>query len=272
MQSDEALRRAQFAITHQAPAEAERLAADILKADPAHLEATKIRGYALLMLGRAADAIEPLEKLADARNDPRDETQLAVALRQIGRREDAVTWLNRATARNPPFAPAFHELGFVLSSLQRYGEAIAVLKRGLDVAPTAEIALHLGYAHNAIGERTPARKYFTQALAIDPRSLEALHAMGTALMDERDFAQAAGLFRRALKANPADAAARIQIGVCLLSLGDTDGAYASLRAAAAQGPQFFGKALKVAVSSGRGRFWLHPSEAAQFFKNEKSGA
>ena len=45
---------------------------------------------------------------------------------------------------------------------------------------------------------------------------------------------------------------------------------ACLRAATSRGPQFYGKALKVTLSSGHGRFWLRPSAAAKFFKGESA--
>ena len=115
--SEEALRRAQFAISNERPIEAERLAAEILKANPGHPQATKILGYALIMLGRPKEAIALLEKAARRGRDAEIETQLAIALRQAGRGEDALLWLNRAIKRKPPFAAAFHELGLALKSL-----------------------------------------------------------------------------------------------------------------------------------------------------------
>ena len=77
-------------------------------------------------------------------------------------------------------------------------------------------------------------------------------------------------FGHAIAADPDDAAARIGLGNCLLNLGQADIAYACLRAATARGPQFYGKALKIAVSSAHGRFWLKPSAAAKFFRGEKA--
>ncbi len=85
-------------------------------------------------------------------------------------------------------------------------------------------------------------------------------------MDEGQYAQAAELFRRALAANPDDTLARMALGKCLLETGQADAAYACLRAASAGGSEYYGKALKVLLSSGHGRFWLRPSGAAKFLK------
>jgi tetratricopeptide (TPR) repeat protein len=270
---DAMLARAAFFIQHGQPAEAEELAAGILDLKPGHAEATKILGYARLMLGRAEAALEPLEKVARQSRDPRDETQLSIALRQMGRSEDALVWLRRAVQRKPVFPPAFHELGFVLKSLHRLDEAIAVLTQGIETAPKApDLAIQLGHAYYARDDRANTRKFFTQALSLSPSHPEAMSGLAMVLMDQRDFTQAAELYRRVLAVNPADATARIGLGNCLLGLGQADDAYASLRAATASAPQLYAKALRVAVSSGHGRFWLRPSAAEKFFKAEKPGA
>ena len=263
----EALQQARLAIQHERAADAERLAGEILKTNSGHAEAIKILGYALLMQGKAEDAVPPLEKAARASRDPEIETQLAIALRQAGDTDKALLWLKRAIKRTPPFAPAFHELGYVLHSLNRSDEAIEVLKQGIAVAPMmTEMPIQLGFVCYAINDRTNAGGAFARALSINPLHSEAIHGLATVLMDQGDYAQAAELFRRALAANPDDALARIGLGNCLLELGQRDPAYACLRAASVRSSEFYGKALRATLSSGRGRFWLRPSSAAKFFK------
>lgn len=265
----EALQRARLAIQNDRPAEAERLAGEILGVNSGHLEATKIVGYALVMQGRAGEAVDLLEKAARTSRDPEVETQLAIALRHAGDSDKALTWLKRAVKRTPPFAPAFHELGFVLHSLGRSAEAIDVLRQGLAVAPMmTDMAIQLGFVCYAVNDRANAGGAFAHALSVNPVHPEAIEGLGTVLMDAGDYAQAAELFRRALSANPDDAVARIALGNCLLELGERDAAYACLRAASARGPEFYGKSLRALLSSGHGRFWLRPSSAAKFLKNE----
>jgi len=265
----ETLQRARLAIQNGQPAEAERLAGDILDANSGHLEATKILGYALVMQGRAAEAVDPLEKAARTSRDSEVETQLAIALRQAGDNDKALTWLKRAVKRTPPFAPAFHELGYLLHTLDRSSEAIEVLKQGVAVAPMmTEMAIQLGFVCYAAIDRANAGRAFAHALSVNPVHPEAIEGLGTVLMDAGDYAPAAELFRRALSANPDDAVARIALGNCLLELGERAAAYACLRAASARGPEFYGKSLRALLSSGHGRFWLRPSSAAKFLRNE----
>ena len=111
-------------------------------------------------------------------------------------------------------------------------------------------------------------RFFAQAHSINPRHAGAVHALGIALMDDHEFARAAEFYRSALAANPADTAARINLGGCLLDLGQADVAYACLRAATAAVRNIYGKALKV-VGVVRPRTLLAaPSAAAKFFRGE----
>jgi len=264
----DALRQAWIAIDADRPLEAERIAQKILEANAGHTEATKVQAYALLMQGKADDAVPLLEKLARSSRDPEIETQLAIALRHAGHIDKALLWLNRAVKRTPPFASAFHELGYVLHTLERSDEAIVVLRQGMAVAPMMiAMALQLGYVCYDVNDRATARNAFAHALSINSLHPEAIQGLATVLMDAGDFAQAAALFRQAVMANPDDSAARISLGRCLLELGDYETGYAWLRTAATHDDRNYGKVLQAILSSSRGRFWLKPSAAAKFFKD-----
>lgn len=237
-----------------------------LKINAGHLGATKIMGYALLMQGKAQEAIAPLMKAARASHNPEIETQLAIALRQAGEREKALIWLKRAIKRTPPFAPAFYEFGCVLHSLEQTDEAIAVFKQGIAVAPMmTDLWIQLGFVYSDIKDRANARDVFAHALAINPRYPEAIHGLASVLMDEGNFAQAAELLQCAVAEDPNDTMARIGLGRCLLELGQQDTAYACLRAAAVRVPSLH-NVLGAVLTSGHGRFWLRPSGATKFFK------
>src|SRR5713226_6932655 len=109
--SDEAVKRAMAAIQSRRPDEAERIVGEVLAQNSRHLGALHLLGVALMAQGRAGEAVAKLEAAARARPDPAVETHLAMALRQSGRSAAAIEWLERATARQPAFAPAFQELG-----------------------------------------------------------------------------------------------------------------------------------------------------------------
>jgi len=269
--TSEALQYARFALENKRPAEAEQIAADILKTNSGNREATKVLGYALIMLDRAAEALALLEKAVRGSHDPELEMEVAVALRLNGRTDDAIASLKRAIKRTPPFPGAFYEFGLVLASQRRFEEAIAVFKQGVEVAPMmADMAAQLGNIYYAINDRKNAAHWFRRALSLNPGHYAAAEALGVALMNDHDYAQAAELFRNMVAVDPGNANARLSLANCLLNLGEHDVAYACLRAASARGPQYFGKALRIAVGAGRGRFWLRPSGAAKFLKGSKA--
>ncbi len=257
------LQRALAALQQRRPDEAERLAGEVLARQPAHAGALHLVGLARLMHGRPREALAPLRAAVAAGADAAIETHLAIALRQTGSNADALVLLERATARQPPFMLAFHELGVLLFAQRRLDEAEAVLERGLALAPVmAELAVVLGGIHLDRADRAKAKLVFARALANAPGHPGALFGLGSALMDEGEFAPAAERFRQALARDPGYTQARLALATCLLELDRWDEALEIFRAVVRSAPHFYGKALRALVTAGRGRFWLRPSVAA----------
>jgi tetratricopeptide (TPR) repeat protein len=269
--NDGAIQRAVFALSQQRPDEAQRIAEDVLKADPRHAQALYVVGCALLMQGRAQDAIKPLEDAARGRHDPAIDTQLAIALRQAGRPEDAFVRLKRATKRKPPYAAAYHELGRLLVAMGSYDEAIDALNCGLEVAPMMpQLSIQLGYALLSRRRCTDAKAAFGRALEITPGSTDALFGMAKAHRELGENDAAAEYFRRSLTTNSDDQAAWLGLGHCLLELGQSDAGLECFRIAARGDPRHYGSALTSLVASARGRFWLKPSTAVRLLRGRPS--
>jgi tetratricopeptide (TPR) repeat protein len=268
---DDVLQPALAALRSQRPNEAERIAADLLKRQPRHSRALYVLGSALLMQNRPKDAIAPLEEAGRGRNDPEIDTLLAIALRQTGHADKAILKLKRATKRKPPYAAAFHELGYLLFSLERYDEAVEALNRGLEVAPMMpELSVQLGYVHLRRRNWSSAKIAFARALALSPTLYDALHGMAMAHSESGEHAAAAEHFRRCLTSRPDDASLWLNLGHCLLALGQREAGYNCFRAASRGDPARAGVALGSLVRSSHGRFWLRPSEAARFLRDRPS--
>ena len=140
------LERAALALRMRQFAEAEQLAAEVLRASRTDTAAASIQAQALMAQNRGGEAIAPLEKAARRSSDASIETLLGAALGSAGRRAEAIEQLRRITARRPPFAPAFRELAGQLAKAGRVEEAIAVVESGL--APEA-IDLQLDLARRS---------------------------------------------------------------------------------------------------------------------------
>ena len=124
-----------------------------------------------------------MQEAAAASADSAIETHLAAALRHIGQQAAALAVLERATARQPPFAPAYLELGLLLRKQRRFSDAQAVLKRGLDVAPSMpELSMLLGGVFLDRADHANAQVAFARALANAPGHPEALLGFGIALL------------------------------------------------------------------------------------------
>jgi tetratricopeptide (TPR) repeat protein len=247
--------------------EAERIAAGVLAREPRHPGALHVLGLARLAQGRPREAAESLEQAAGLVVDAAVETYWGIALRQSGQSGRALEVLQRATAREPAFPLAFHELGVLLFQLRRLDEAQAVLELGLKHAPAmAPLSVVLGGIFLDRVDWANAKLAFARALTNAPGQPGALFGLGAALMGEGEFASAAERFRQALARDPGYTQARMRLAACLFELDRQDEAIACLRTAVQAVPQRYAEALRTLVSAGRGRFWLKPSAAAAMLK------
>lgn len=255
------------AIDARRPAEAEPIARSVLSREPQHAGALHLLGLALLIQKRPREAVLRLADAARDSTDPLLETHYALALRDVGRKDEAIAWLARAISRRPVFAPAFHELGLIFCGLRRYDEAEAVFKQGIELAPAvAELSVELGGVYILRADPANAKVAFAHALALAPDHVRALHGFGTAFLFEGELERAAERFLQVLALSPDHVRARLDLAHCLLELGRFEAGVAELRTVVRAAPQHYGKALKMLASSRRGRLWLRPSMAASFLQ------
>jgi len=265
--SAQVLERAALALRMGRFAEAEQLAADVLRASRTDTAAVTILGQALLAQNRGAEAIAPLEKAARRSSDPGIETLLGAALGGAGRRPEAIEQLRRTAARRPPFMPAFQELAGQLAKGGSFDEAIVVIESGLAFAPqNIELQLDLARLHLQRNERGKARAILSKAHEAAPGRSEILTALARVLLLEGEYASAADTCRHALALRPDDAMTRADLAACLLEMGKRDDGEASLRLALRGQPQMLGRATYALIHSSHGRFFFLKSAVAKFLQ------
>lgn len=263
------LAEAAAALSGGRAAGAERLARVASAKAPGNRTALYLHGLALLAEGRAAEALLPLEAAAAGNPDPAVETNLAIALGQSGRVDEAITRLGRVTGREPPFAPAFQTLGMLLQMHERAREAEPVLRRAVALAPNdAQSWLGLGGVLLERAAPREARVAFARALAEAPGLPDALLGLGRALMDEGDFATAAERLAEVVARTAERADVHLELAYCLQELGRWDDAVTHYRNAVALAPGLYESALTGVSTAARGRFWLKPSAAAKILKDD----
>lgn len=81
--------------------------------------------------------------LADSPNDEFLRYSLALELEKEGQHEESLRRLAELAHGQPPYVPAFQMAGQQLASLERYDEARAILRDGIDAAR------HAGNSHAA---------------------------------------------------------------------------------------------------------------------------
>jgi tetratricopeptide (TPR) repeat protein len=264
---ENALHRCSVALAQRRPSEAEHIAREVLSTNPQQPAALFFLGVAHLVQGRAREAVKPLELAANDRAEASIETHLGMALRECGRLEEALTWLERATSRWPVFAPAFKELGATYRKMRRFADAEAILRRGQEVAPAMpDLDMLLGAVCLDRGDPVKAQAVFTRVLAQAPGHAEALFGLGTALVNQGEFARAAGQYRQILVREPTHVRALLYLGHCLMELGQWDEGVVTLRAAIKVDPKMRGHVMRMLVGSAHGKFWLKRSAAAAFLE------
>jgi choline-sulfatase len=155
--------------------ERDALVDTILRADPQNRHALRMKGQMLLAHGKHAEALIVLERLA-TEEDTHPETfaDLSAACAALGRTDDSLRWLLRATT--PPWIhwPSVETLSrFARQHPERLkrDEVLARL-RGLEPVSVRE-TVSLARAFALLSATPEAKRLFEQALAIEPGATEA---------------------------------------------------------------------------------------------------
>ena len=196
---------------------------------------------ALYYLGRIADrrsdheqAVRLYSQVKRGSNALNSQRRVSAILAQQGKTDEALEHLRQFGADNPSFAiDMVAAEARVLSSLDRYPEALEAYERVIDYRPDdegaalgkAELLLRMGRVDDAIKE-------YRQALKRWPDSAMSLNALGYTLADRtEEYAEAEKLIKKALKLDPDSAAIIDSYGWVLFRLGENERALEELQRA-----------------------------------------
>jgi predicted O-linked N-acetylglucosamine transferase (SPINDLY family) len=146
---------------------------------------------------------EAIPQLARARRlqpaDPAIPIAMATAYQQLNRQEEAERALADALQLNPAHGPAWFERGRVLIRLERWGEAIAALRKAAALLPDdPDVHCQLGIALDGDFQRENALLSFRAAIAIAPAHRRSRFAEAR-LLEERGDHDAARKLLAALE-------------------------------------------------------------------------
>lgn len=268
----QALQEAIHALRARQFARAEQIAASILKASRTDRTALLVLAHALLGQQRAGEAIGPLEKAALRGTDPEIETLLGAALCDARRSADGIAQLRRTAARRPPYLPSFQELAGRLAKAGQIHDAIGVIEDALALSPDS-VDLKLDLARLCLRTNDRARAHANLVAARDaaPGRPDILIELASVQFLDGAYADAADAFRRALGLRPDDTQSRASLAMCLLEMGERDGAQAALRTLLRGRPHLLTRAAYALAASSHGRFFFRPSAAAKFLQADGAG-
>ncbi|MFV3126453.1 tetratricopeptide repeat protein [Niveispirillum sp. KHB5.9] len=197
--------------------EAEAGFRSVLAQAPANGEALHRLGVLRLQAGDYAAAAQSLEAAVKAEPDwAVHHSNLASALRRLGRLPDALAAAMQALRLAPDFADGYLNLVNILDQMQRYGDAIAVQRQLIALRPHAgEARLQLARLLILDNQAEAAVDALYDLLGMQPLSVHAYTNMGVALRRLGRLDDAIAAYRTALGFAPDDGGLLSNLGIVL---------------------------------------------------------
>ena len=176
--------------------------------------------FLLLLAGCAAQAPEHdtgalIGEVGDPRNRAKLHTELASLYYGNGNLGVALEELRSATAADSGYAPAYGMYGLVYMQMKDNARAEASFERALRIAPNdADINHNYGWFLCQTGREPASIEYFLRAIRnpLYPTPSRSYSAAGFCKLKINQLKDADAFFERALKLDPDDPAALLQLG------------------------------------------------------------
>ncbi|HVI51971.1 MAG TPA: tetratricopeptide repeat protein [Candidatus Sulfotelmatobacter sp.] len=185
----------------------------ILDKMPGHADSLHLLGVVDCQRGDYAAAAERIHQaIALNGGNAAYHSNLGIALRELGRINEAEQSFRAALALNPDYAEALCNLGVALEELGRFTESEATCRQALELRPGyAEALLNLGMALKGQDRLEDAAASFRQAIAIAPRYAKAHCNLGVVLKELEQTDQALMSYGRALMIDPNSAETHLNL-------------------------------------------------------------
>ena len=185
---------------------------------------------------------------------PDQATHVALELFNAGRLADAEYLCRQILAASPDHPMATHVLGVVVQKLGRNDEGIALLRRSLELSPTADFYNNLGEILRTVGQLDEAIEALQKSIELRPDESAQQNNLGLAYLDKKELTQAEAHLRRAVQLNDRYADGHSNLAVALLEQSRYEEAEKSLHRALSLDPNNATAHLNMAnVTSATGR-------------------
>jgi tetratricopeptide (TPR) repeat protein len=152
------------------------------------------RGMALLGQGSAGEALGHFRQALDMGPDSEDMGPvlfyLAHCLKELGRFEEAIDWVEKALEAEPGSYEAWNLLGYCRFKLGLHHDSIGAFLKALEINPGSAIDMaNIGSNLRELGDKQGALTWYRRALALDP-------TLGFAAENARKIGEGEGKERR----------------------------------------------------------------------------
>jgi len=183
-------------------AEAERMYADLLRADPTDFDVLYLQGAIAQQRGGHERAVQLLGAALALRRTAAAHMSLGAALMALRRYPEALANFEAALALQPDLSGAMGASAAALRELGRPSEALARADAAIALRASTELYCYRGAALSDLGRLDEALASFDQALALTPECVEAHNYRGMVLQRLQRSAEALASFERALSLRP----------------------------------------------------------------------
>jgi predicted O-linked N-acetylglucosamine transferase (SPINDLY family) len=197
--------------------EAEAAYTQVLARDPAQADALQLLGALQLQRGRAAEAVEWIEKsLAVNPNKSAAHLNLAHALSALGRRDEALASYGRVIALKPDHPDAYYNRAATLNAMARFDEALTDYGHAIRLRPAwADAFLNRGNIHRSLRRYRECLADYEQAVRLRPDFAAAYNNAAGVLEETGHMDAALANYRRAVTADSGFAEAWYNLGNAL---------------------------------------------------------
>jgi Flp pilus assembly protein TadD len=148
---------------------------------------------------------------------------LGIALKNLGRLDEAIACFQQLLQRKPDYAVAHNNLGNALRKQEKLEAAAACYRRAIELQPDyAPAHNNLGLTWKDLGDPDRAVACCRRALELMPGYVEAYNNLGNALTYQGKLEEAVACYEHALQRKPDDADAHFNRSLVWLRRGDFD--------------------------------------------------
>ena len=217
---------------------AEKLYLDAVTTDPKQQQGWRLLGVLTQQRGKFASSLALIARALELGRAAPDLSNLANALNQLGRPEEAAAAASEALSLDPRLVAAHSNLGVANRALGHREAAIQNFRAAAALQPSyADAHANLGVILTELERPEEAEAPLRTAARLAPQSAETHYNLGNALLRQLRFPEARDVYFEALRLRPAYAEAHGNLAAAYKGLGDLDQSLAHYAEAARLAPR-----------------------------------